>query len=61
MKSILPGLGLCIVMGLAAFAGAEQVPLGSVTLVLLAGILMRNFIIRDGKAVEIGVAGDELL
>ncbi len=53
MKSVLPGLGLCIVMGLAAFAGAEQVPLGSVTLVLLAGILMRNFIIRDGKAVEI--------
>ena len=49
MKSTLPGVLLCVIMGIGAFKGTAFIPFGSVTLVLLSGILGGNLFLRTDK------------
>ncbi len=52
MKRVLPGGIICAGLGATAFAAADYTPLGSVTLVLLAGIFLANMVLRNNPVME---------
>jgi uncharacterized integral membrane protein (TIGR00698 family) len=49
MKKVIPGIILCAGLGAAAYGGADYTALGSVTLVLLAGIFLGNLLMKEGR------------
>ena len=57
-RHILPGIGLCGVIGAAAILVAEYVPLGAVAVAIILGILVGN-VMRPGTVFQGGITYSE--